>query len=112
MLIALHVVEVSWQMRCELVLFSTDEERADIFYENNFLVTSYLFTTINAIITICIITSGELPETESYEVIEKAYEVKTCAVIQSLDVESDPKPSVGFKKRRAKNLRKKQKTDD
>ena len=39
-------------MRCELVLFSTDEERADIFYENNFLVTSYLVTTINAIITI------------------------------------------------------------
>ena len=61
---------------------------------------------------ICIIISGELPETESYEVVEKAYEVKTCAVIQSLDVESDPKPSVGFKKRRAKNLRKKQKTDD
>lgn len=58
------------------------------------------------------IDPSELPETESYEVKEKAYEVKTCAVIQSLDVESDPKPSVGFKKRRAKNLRKKQKTDD
>ena len=51
--------------------------------------------------------SGELPATEDYVVKEKTYEVKTCAVIESLDVESDDKPTTGFKKRRAKNLRKK-----
>ena len=51
--------------------------------------------------------TGELPATEDYVVKEKTYEVKTCAVIESLDVESDDKPTTGFKKRRAKNLRKK-----
>ncbi|KAL5255298.1 hypothetical protein ACHWQZ_G014639 [Mnemiopsis leidyi] len=52
------------------------------------------------------IDPSELPTTEDYVVKEKTYEVKTCAVIESLDVETDIKPT-GFKKRRAKNLRKK-----
>ena len=52
--------------------------------------------------------SGELPEIEEYTVKEPVYEVKTCAVIESVAIEpdTDTKPT-GFKKRRAKNIRKK-----
>ena len=36
------------------------------------------------------------------------YEVKTCAVIESVDIDPDTAPTtMGFKKRRARNIRKK-----
>lgn len=55
------------------------------------------------------IDPSELPEeTEEFVVKDTKYEVKTCAVIESVDIDPDTAPTtMGFKKRRARNIRKK-----
>lgn len=61
--------------------------------------------TIRIIITF--MSSEELPETQNYAVKDNnTFEVKT-AVIETLDIETDEGKSAGFKKRRARNIRKK-----